>query len=130
MTNQVMDTVVLDGKKHHLNCGFYLPKKHPLITELEEMPEGTPRILRSTACWRRYLAHWLIDNDQLYLCSIEGLYRKECDEPIEATWVSGEFTTVGGEVTDDKPSQFHHMYKLKDSLTFNEGRLVKREAAE
>lgn len=44
----------------------------------------------STACWRRFISHFKIDEDnKIYLLKIEGIFKLLGDEPLFANWANG-----------------------------------------
>jgi len=74
MTAQFREILTLKGKKY----GMVTEPLDPLIVrefngQKEGFPSGYPTLYPScTACWRGYIGHWLIDDDQLWLVDVRG----------------------------------------------------------
>jgi hypothetical protein len=45
----------------------------------------------STSCWRRFISHFKIDEDnRIYLLKIEGMFKLLGDDPLFASWANGD----------------------------------------
>ena len=74
MTAQFREILTLEGKQY----GMISEPLDPLIIkefngQKEGYPDGYPTLYPScTACWRGYIGHWLISNNQLWLEDVRG----------------------------------------------------------
>ena len=74
MTAQFREIITIEGEKY----GMASEPLDPLIVRefsghREGFPHGYPTLYPScTACWRGYIGHWLIDDNQLWLLDVRG----------------------------------------------------------
>lgn len=69
MTAQAPETLLYEGKEHHLFT-------EPLRDYLDEMGDQVPKLTGGgSACWRGYRGTWEITDDRLYLIEISALIR-------------------------------------------------------
>jgi len=121
-----MDQISLNGKVYEIQCEPDIPVPHDMITLLETPIDDTV-ITHSSACWRRYLAHWAVNDGYLYLSNIEGIYEKKCQEPIRADWFSGEICAIDGELLDYVHLGYASTYEFEHKLRFENGQLVDQQ---
>ena len=90
MTAQIGDRLLLEGKDYSLATCPSMPWHHARFRKLtdKELASTSGGRVFSTACWRRYVAHWAIRGDRLFLEEIEGIYRLDGESPLFADWVT------------------------------------------
>lgn len=105
MTNQIRETISLEGKEYQMEFWSDLPK-HPRIINRKNWPPDQSiydykgdqvldsLLLSSTACWRGYQGLWAINNSMLFLMGLEGKFELIGDKPLMATWYSGTFDVL------------------------------------
>jgi hypothetical protein len=100
MTMQIPDRLIFEGNQYWIVSGAY---------PMDAFPSGMrPKIPSfSTACWRGYVATWVIEDDALCLSSM-AVHRVNDDTnliadlfpdvalPVKATWVNGKVVASGG----------------------------------
>lgn len=138
-TAQIPDVLVLDGETIDLNT---LPLA-PLIAEGRVvMPND---VVASSANWRGYRGHWVIEDDSLWLTAVklerwEQLSRdvmRIIDEDIlpslfpgqtrvEADWYTGALVIPRGEVVDYVHMGFASTHERYTLLGIRAGRVVER----
>ena len=79
-------------------------------------------ILFSTACWRGYIGTWEVRDDRFYLVDIEGLWRKEGDDPILADWFTGTLRIPRGEMLHYVHMGFGSVYEKELHIKIEAGR--------
>ncbi|MBN2472894.1 MAG: hypothetical protein JXN59_19385 [Anaerolineae bacterium] len=128
MTAQIHEGLILDGEQTSMAFCPPLPEGHPRLIELDdyETRDGSPIILSSTACWRRYQANWEVKNGAFYLVGIQGRYRLEGDEPLLADWFSGVLRIPRGEMLQYVHMGFGSVYEEEVHIKIRKGRVVKR----
>jgi hypothetical protein len=82
MTQQVPESLILEGEKTFMASCPPLNPDHPRILQVE--PEW-----ESTGCWRGYIGTWEIKDGRLYLVHVTGQYRLTAGDPVLADWVTG-----------------------------------------
>lgn len=85
MTAQASERIIIDGQMERM------PFCPPLPNETyfqEDTPEDFS-ILRSSACWRGYVALWKIEDDKLYFVDIQGKHKLKDKTSIFADWFTG-----------------------------------------
>lgn len=91
MTRQVSDTLVWQGKSYDLEESPGLPKQHDglIVRPPDQFPADDLELsfIQSTACYRGYIATWVVIEDKLYLDTILG-NRLLAERPLFADWVS------------------------------------------
>ncbi|GAA4052164.1 hypothetical protein GCM10022409_43830 [Hymenobacter glaciei] len=116
-----------------------LLQTNPLEKWLEQQPQR-PAELRgngSTACWRGYVATWLLKDDHLFLLAVQpcgGLplaaavlqkwFPLEDPHRIAATWVMGRLDVVKGKLVRYEHLGYGSIYEQDWLLTFEAGKLV------
>lgn len=88
MTAQVHENIILNGEKATMAFCPPLPVNDARIIELKDDEILGPRIVFSTACWRKYIGTWEIKDGSFYLVKIEGCFKLQSAEPIFADWVT------------------------------------------
>ena len=82
MTAQFRESIKIDGKIYSLitePLEFLIAKE--FNGNKEGFPDGYPTLYPScTACWRGYIGHWIIDDDQLWLEDMRGSDVEESDK--------------------------------------------------
>jgi hypothetical protein len=141
MTIQVPEVLMYQGEKLRM-CA------EPLRGMPGGIPSFTSPVLR-TSCWRKYVGHWEIINDRLYLTNLEGRIKKEgssrdlllsdffpdAKDKVFAPWITGvircesgrdlgfwkhELRIYGG------PYEVNHFFKFDQGL-LRRVRIVKRK---
>ena len=85
-------------------------RTHPLTAYFSQMGIFPELQDKSTACWRRYVGHWEILHDRLYLVDISATYSDGREVTIDslfpgfedrvfAHWYSGVLTIPQGKMT-------------------------------
>lgn len=103
MTAQFAEVLHYKGEQLQL-------RTHPLSVYFGQMGISPEFQDKSTACWRRYVGHWEILMDRLYLVGISATYSDGREVTIEslfpgfedrvfAHWYSGILTIPQGEMT-------------------------------
>jgi hypothetical protein len=103
MTDQVANILFFKNEKHwtHYTPPIAYAHRHQIKTlheriiklETEEARLNTDNYstVFSTACWRRFISHFKIDEDnKIYLLKIEGMFKLLGDEPLFADWANGD----------------------------------------
>jgi hypothetical protein len=121
MTAQVTDSIELSGMPWQV---------------MAELPIGPYRQLISrpwtvmSACWRGYVADWLLAEGTLSLRSIEGLESERVfvdGGPALADWLSGTFRIARGERLSRGSGGYGRRYTDELSVEVYEGRLMSLE---
>ena len=123
MTVQVADNLDFNGRNYLLMGGSVgLPSSHSRIHSKGAELSNTPSIIRSTACWRGYVASWQVTDGWLYLVKLIGRSEIEGQDPVLANWFSGEIAAYPGS-NDDEFSPIILGSDPELDLNFVEGRL-------
>ena len=102
MTTQVSDIVSCAGGYGPMSIGPSVPLEHPglvecrLPTRADPMLEEDLDFATSTACYRRYVAEWRIENGSLFLIRVRGRCMLRSPEPLFADWYSGPVLVPAG----------------------------------
>lgn len=107
----------------------------PLAPFLDAMPFPPAFQDICTACWRRYVGHWEIEKDRLYLINITAHWEDGtpvrpyhlfpgCYEKIFANWFTGTIKCGQGELLNYVHMGFNSTYERDLMLEFEEGVLV------
>jgi hypothetical protein len=130
-TAQLPDYLKYKGKTYRMYTNpldSYFSKENP-------PPKGFGRMV-STACWRGYVAFWMIENGYLYLEKIlDGdnygpkipptkLF-KDTKGPVKATWYSGTITIPQGKRTKYVHMGYQSKYEKELKLRIEKGKLIK-----
>ena len=129
MTAQIGDGLTIDGEAAHLVCCPALPWYHPRLvklTEDEALADKRNIVAFSTACWRKYVAHWRLEEDRLFLDSIIGIYRLDGDEPLFADWVTEELRVSQGKLLTYVHMGFGSVFEKELLLDVQLGLVVRR----
>jgi hypothetical protein len=144
MTMQFGDTLLWRGVQHHLRDGG------PLLEAWQEKdrPKFEPM---STACWRGFMASWVVDDDGwLRVASVRtgDMLRKRPDGgleltrgsdeslfilfpghdgPVAATWFTGALETGYGEGMLGQPDQYDIVYPHYRIFHVEAGKVVQIE---
>ena len=101
MTAQVHERLILDGEWTSIAGEPALPHSHPRVVEATETHrKQASSIVRSTACWRGYIATWELKERRLSLIAIEGNFELKGPEPLFANWYTGELRIPMGEMLE------------------------------
>ncbi len=116
MTKQTHEKLIYNGLETSTPTFPNIPLDSEYIIKIEddllikEIRENhLPRIIFSTACWRRYIGTWGIVNSKLYLKELKGRFKKVCNKPLFAKWYSGTLRVPMGEPVEK--SCFLHSYE-------------------
>ncbi len=128
MTAQIKDYCVYLGEEYRLLNEVVIPAGNPHIVTLtgdERVQAEQNSIAFSTACWRNYIAKWVIEDGKLYLTDIEGIYRLDGKAPLFADWFNGELCLPHGELLEmDFELDFTLRYAQQRVLKFAAGVLL------
>lgn len=137
-TGQVGDRIVYEGDS-------LLLYSNPLEL-LYAKRSSRPRIFQgkeaciTTACWRGYIAHWIIEDDQLFLTNIvsccysnDGIKAdlktlfgdKYIDGKVKADWVTDELIVPFGRLLYYIHDAYMSAYEKESVLLFRNGKLIK-----
>jgi len=133
MTAQSMETIFIDGKKHFMASepfGQYL-------MSITEAPDFYPP---NTACWRGYTGTWKIEDDRLYLVSLNGYIKTQEKEyqgidmnyffphqkSVFAEWFSGEIRIPEGKMVQYIHMGYESLYEKDLLLKIEKGIIVNR----
>lgn len=91
----------------------------------------------SSACWRGYVAKWIIINDKIYLNNIYACYDKKVkidlkkifgkelkDNLLYANWITDKLNVPKGECIEYVHLGYYSIYETETILDFNKGVLV------
>jgi hypothetical protein len=88
MTQQISDSVLIEGDPFSLRYGLPFPKQHPMILNVENtIPRRTPP-RKNSACRLGYTAAWAMTSGRLHLVRLKGKYSMTSEEPLFADWAS------------------------------------------
>ena len=154
MTAQFREILTFEGKKY----GIVTEPLDPLIIkefngQKEGFPDGYPTLYPScTACWRGYIGHWLIDDNQLWLVDVRGsnevddgkIYVEVAQDQlkllnwrktffnyqqgnIKAEWFSGQIVVEMGELVKYVHMAYYSEYEKYMIIDIKDGDVVKQE---
>ena len=154
MTAQFREIITIEGEKY----GMASEPLDPLIVRefsghREGFPDGYPTLYPScTACWRGYIGHWLIDDNQLWLVDVRGsnevddgkIYVEVDQEQlklldwrktffnyqqgnIKAVWFSGQLIVEMGELIKYVHMAYYSEYEKYMIIDIKDGDVVKQE---
>ena len=105
MTAQVHEKIIFNSKTESMiPCPpiIYSPE---LITELSEKEiqkankaGKLDHIIYSSGCWRGYIGTWEIKDNKFFLNHLEGRIKLVKNEPVHATWFTGNIRILQGEI--------------------------------
>jgi hypothetical protein len=98
MTVQVPDRLLLDGDLYGLVNVPFIPSQFLQLIRDEELHAEARGLLRSSACWRGYVATWRVAGQQLYLDGLEGAWLLSEQAPSRASWFTGVLILSIGEM--------------------------------
>lgn len=82
----------------------------------------------STACWRRYIATWEINEGVLYLSGIVGRYKLLSDEPIIADWYSNTLKIgLGDQLGHNMIMASGDIYEKENHILIEKGIVISTE---
>ena len=85
MTQQIQDTLTFRGRR----LGVFAPPPWQYTVGGKSFD-----LQNSTACWRRYVAHYKLERGQCAtLVRVDG---GVVESPVDATWLTGPYTAVSG----------------------------------
>lgn len=130
MTAQIPDYLVYRGRKRALHS-------NPLEQYWHELNPRPELPAASTACWRGYVATWLIEQERLFLTNIEipfvgnaygvATFFPKQAPPIAATWFSGELRLPDGEQLRYVHMGYSSTYAIDTLLEVWQGHIVIEE---
>jgi len=125
MTAQVYEKLIYEGKEASMASCPPLPENDPRIKELkdDEIEEGRS-IVFSTACWRRYIGTWEINEGRFYLVDVIGKYKIVGESPIFADWFSGVIRIPRGKMLLYVHVGFGSVYEEELHLKIENGLVV------
>ncbi len=118
MTEQVHETLILDGDRTSMAFCPPLPMNNPRLIESKES-QGI-----NSACWRGYVGFWEIKNGKFFLSAIEGKYQLSDGPPILADWFTGEIKIPKGEVLDYLYGGLSTVYEQELHISIKYGLVV------
>jgi hypothetical protein len=131
MTAQVHERIILEGEERSMAFCPPIPRDHPRITGLEydEVRKGVEAgsitsFIYSTACWRRYIGTWKLDDGRLYLVALDGVYRVVGDEPIFADWFTGVLRIPSGNMLHYVHMGFGSVYEFETHIKIENGVVI------
>lgn len=101
-----------------------IPEDHPQIMELsneQAQEQATQGIVFSTACWRRYLGTWMVQDGRFYLADIIGRYKLVGDQPVLANWFTGVLRIPKGELLQYVHMGFGSVYEQEIHIKVEHG---------
>jgi hypothetical protein len=128
MTAQFSESLFYEGKVRSM-------QSEPLAPYLDAMPLPPEFQDFCTACWRRYVGHWEIKNDRLYLVDIKAHWKNGTPvrlhelfpgrfEKIFADWFTGTIQCPQGELLNYVHMGFSSTYERDLLLDIEDGVLV------
>jgi hypothetical protein len=127
VTAQIHERLILDGEETTMACCPPIPR-HPRILPGDPHAHRTDDgygVLRSTACWRRYLGTWEIKEGRFYLVALRGIVTLSEGEPILADWFSGSIVVPRGELIEYVHMGFASTYERDLHIEIDRGVVVK-----
>jgi hypothetical protein len=134
MTAQTPDTLILRG-------GHKTLVALPLSDWLEAHPPQEPFREMHTACWRRYVATWIIESDKLYLIAVRA--RWEDGRPVNiadlfptdtwpvwADWFTGELRLQEGRMLEYRHVGFGSVYERERFIQVEHGQVLGERVVE
>ena len=125
MTAQIPERLIYEGEELPMTFCPPLPKQDPRIQErsAEELQDCDP-IVRSTACWRGYIATWEVRDGRFYLVDITGRYKLVTETPIFADWFSGVLRIPKGDILYYAHMGFATVYEQEMHIRIERGVVV------
>jgi len=126
MTAQLNEMIMYEGKLSSMAFCPPLPENDSRIIKLkdDEIKKKYP-MLFSTACWRKYVGMWKIEDGKFYLIKILGRYKITSDSPIFADWFSGVLRIVEGEKLLYVHMGFGTVYEKEIHIKISKGVVIK-----
>ena len=118
MTSQAHEFLYIDGEKRTMMSCPDFPVGSLGITEESEPGDG---VWNTTACWRKYVGTWVLEDGDLYLKKIEGRYRLNEPGLLFAHWFSGTLIVPDGELLEYVHMGFGSQYEREIHITISEG---------
>ncbi|HGM7098331.1 TPA: hypothetical protein ACKQAS_002999 [Stenotrophomonas maltophilia] len=118
MTAQAHEFLYIDGEKRTMMSCPDFPVGSLGITEESEPGDG---VWNTTACWRKYVGTWVLEDGDLYLKKIEGRYRLNEPGLLFAHWFSGTLIVPDGELLEYVHMGFGSQYEREIHITISEG---------
>ncbi|MCB2206240.1 hypothetical protein KQI65_15965 [bacterium] len=122
MTVQIKDRITYGDRSMRLISIVRIPHRRRRI---QRVALGEKSLLWSTACWRRYIAFWQVEDEKLFLTGFDGIYRLTGDGPMFADWVSGELRLAGGDEMEYTHDEHYTRYEHEVSLLMEDGRVAR-----
>lgn len=128
MTAQAKELLIYDGKEYGM-CA------EPLSNYFYKINKSPDFQCESSACWRGYVGTWYIDDNKLYLSSIDGrlkdgstvtiqsIFPDQCGS-VFAEWFSGKIRLVDGELLHYVHMGYSSIYERDILLEIKEGIIV------
>ncbi len=129
MTTQKSDELFVDGTWVNLVSLPDLPQDDvdwlvDLDPDVASADPSVPMIVFSTACWRRYIATWVIEHDRVYLKEVTGILAMRTTAPVLADWLNETLHYTSGDVVER--SRLRTVREYDHYLDFENGVVVGR----
>jgi hypothetical protein len=125
MTQQISDTILIEGDPFSLRYGLPFPKQHPMVLDCENTAPRRPRRPRNSACRLGYPVQWAIAAGRLHLVRLKGNYELKTDEPLFAEWASTGAQLPLGNVNPALGSQYEPVFESYLEIQIVEGIAVR-----
>jgi hypothetical protein len=127
---QAHETLILDGRRLSMAFCPPLPEGHPRLVRIDAGPHDQRSDLEhlaySTACWRRYVGTWEIQEGCFYLVAIVGSYALTGSGPLIADWFTGVLRVPHGKVLEHIHIGFASVYEFELHIRIEDGRVIDR----
>jgi hypothetical protein len=128
VTAQVSDSLTIAGRT--IAAAEIIPlRSHDRIIEVADSDaQASLRCYRSTACWRGYVASWLLTEEALFLVGIVGRYRLLGHAPLRATWLNRALVLPLEDATTFSSFYTGPPFPERIRVTFKDGFVVASES--
>lgn len=113
MSTQISEQIFYKNEWLSMLSRPSIPEDHPKISQLSDDDIENELILFSTACWRRYIGTWKIENKQFYLIDITGRYKIDDNLPVLTDWFTGLINIKRGFLLDRSDSVYEEEIKIE-----------------
>jgi hypothetical protein len=129
VTDQIRDSLIVNGEDLALFGYLALPEQHPRITlclPIADSPDDS--YAHFAACLGAYWSTWKIKDGCLWLTKIRGSLRLVGEKPLQAAWVTG---TIRASRANEIRSHNDYAYRYEEEMliTIQQG-LVQDSAIE
>ena len=122
MTQQILDSVIVEGDPFAARYNLPLDAKHPQICDLTNSRRPFPR---DSSCWRGYVASWEIISCRVHLRDLRGKLKLRSLVPLFADWVSTEIDLPLGHVDPTIGHIYEPIHEFYLVLKVEEGVVVR-----